>query len=167
MTNAYKTTSVPVSRSQEQIRKLLRDFGARGSQFSEDYDNGIIAIRFAKEMGGFVRTVSVSMKVPEQPQQKRRRTVRYSRGRMVYGKLPEERQEQMVKATYRAFHDWLKAQFVSIDFGIRTFESAFLNDFEITDRNGVVTTLGKAIMPHLIETRPEFLLEEVVEGVTS
>ncbi len=167
MPNNYKTTQVPISRSQEQIRKLLRDFGARGSQFSENFDTGIINIRFAKEVSGMVRTVSVSMQVPEPPKMKRPRRsyVRHGRNGMHSVGMSTEnaRREQMTKATYRAFHDWLKSQFVAVEFGLRTFEDAFLSDFEITTNDGHVTTLGSIIKPQLVETRPEFLLGEVVE----
>lgn len=158
MSNAYRTTQVPIARSQEAIRKLLIHFGARGIQFSEDFETRQINIRFAKEIHQQLRTVSVTMIVPEAPQPKRRRSVRYVRGKMIYGKLPQERQEQMTRAAYRALHDWLKAQFIAVEFGLLAFEDVFLAHFEWTLPNGSVSTIGKMIKPH-IEARSEFLLE--------
>lgn len=150
MTNAYKTTTVPIARSQEAIRKLLINFGVRGIQFSEDFESGDINVRFAKMINDNLRTVSVSMHIPEPPKPKRRT----SRG----SKSASDRKEQMARATYRALHDWLKAQFVAVDYGLLTFEDVFLSHFEWMLESGVMSTIGKIIKPRL-ETRSEFLLE--------
>lgn len=150
MSNAYRTTAVPVARSQEQIRKLLIQFGAAGVQFSENFTSGEINVRFAKDLAGNMRTVSVSMHIPEPPPMKRRTY----RGR---GKSVDDRREQMAKATYRALHDWLKAQFVAVEFGLLSFEDVFLSHFEWMI-DGRPTTVGKLIIPRL-ETRSAFLLE--------
>ena len=83
MTNAYKNTQVPISRSQESIRKLLIGFNVRGVQFSEDFIDKKINVRFAKEVEHSVRTISVSMTIPDPPPSKRKRSVTYRRGRMV------------------------------------------------------------------------------------
>jgi len=165
MSNAYRTTSVPISRSQEAIRKLLINFSVRGIQFSEDFETRNVNIKFAKEVNGNMRTVSVSMTIPEPPKPKRARSVRYSRGKMVYGKLPQERQEQMARATYRALHDWLKSQFVAVEFGLLTFEDVFLSHFEWTLPNGTMSTVGAMIKPHL-ETRHEFMLVSGARSLT-
>lgn len=150
MTNAYKTTTVQTARSQEAIRKLLIAFGVRGVQFSEDFDSGDITVRFAKEINGNLRTVMVSMRIPEPPKPKRNR-----RG----GKSTSDRKEQMARATFRALHDWLKAQFVAVDYGLLTFEDVFLSHFEWILESGEVSTIGKLIKPRL-ETRSSYLLTE-------
>ena len=67
MKNAYKNTQVPISRSQESIRKLLIGFNVRGVQFSEDFIDEKINVRFAKEVEHSVRTISVSMTIPDPP----------------------------------------------------------------------------------------------------
>jgi hypothetical protein len=148
MPSAYKTTQVPVSRSQESIRKLLINFGVRGIQFSEDFNERQVNVRFAKEIGGQMRTVSVTMVIPEAPKVVRKRAVRYVRGKMVYSKTDNERQEQMARATYRALHDWLKSQFVAVEFGLLTFEDVFLSHFEWV-LNGYTTTVGALVKPRL------------------
>lgn len=158
MSNAYRTTQVPIARSQEAIRKLLINFGVRGIQFSEDFETRQINVRFAKEINHQMRTVNITMIVPEAPTPKRKRTVTYRRGKIVYGKLPQERQEQMARATYRALHDWLKAQFVAVEFGLLSFEDVFLSHFEWVLPNGSVKTIGELVKPR-IETRAEFMLE--------
>lgn len=145
---AYQTTKVPIARSQEAIRKLLMNFGVRGIQMSEDFESRQINIRFAKEINRNIRTVNVTMTIPEAPQPKRRRSVSYRSGKMVYGKLQNERQEQMARATYRALHDWLKAQFVAVEYGLLTFEDVFLSHFEWMI-DGRMSTVGELVKPRL------------------
>lgn len=170
MTSAYKNTTVPIARSQESIRKLLINFGVRGVQFSEDFETRNINVKFAKEVNGSIRTVSVSMIIPEPPSARRARSVSFRRGRMVYSKTAADRQEQMARATYRSLHDWLKAQFVAVEFGLLTFEDVFLSHFEWILPNGVVSTVGKVIKPRL-EVSSKFLLDvgaqEVIGEVTN
>lgn len=148
MSNAYRSTQVPVSRSQEAIRKLLINFGVRGIQFSEDFEDRRVNVRFAKEIGKQMRTVNVTMTIPEAPKPVRKRMVSYRGGKMVYSKTQNERQEQMARATYRALHDWLKAQFVAVEFGLLSFEDVFLSHFEWV-LDGQTTTVGALIKPKL------------------
>jgi len=165
MSNAYKNTSVPIARSQEAIRKLLINFGVRGVRFSEDFETRNVNVKFAKEVNQAMRTVSVSMTIPEPPPAKRRaRQGTWRNGRMVYSKTAADKQEQMAKATYRALHDWLKAQFVAVEFGLLTFEDVFLSHFEWILPNGVVSTVGAMVKPRL-ETRSNFLLEGGVQEI--
>jgi hypothetical protein len=148
MTHAYKTTEVPVARSQEAIRKLLIDFGARGVQFYEDFESHQINVRFAKEVNKQLRTVSVTMTVPKPAETVRKRAVRYVRGKMVYGKTASQKQEQNTKATYRALHYWLKSQFEAVEYGLFSFEDVFLSHFEWI-LNGQTTTVGALVKPRL------------------
>jgi len=166
MSNAYKNTSVPIARSQEAIRKLLINFCVRGVQFSEDFETRKVNVKFAKEMNQTMRTVSVSMTIPEPPPAKRSRTRQgtWRNGRMVYSKTAADKQEQMAKATYRALHDWLKAQFVAVEFGLLTFEDVFLSHFEWILPNGAISTVGAIVKPRL-ETRSSFLLDSGVQEI--
>ena len=155
MNNAYRTTVVPVSRSQEAIRQMLIKFGARGVQFSEDFEDGRVNIRFGKMYNGNIRTVSVTMIVPEAPEPKRKGYRRYYHAarKFVDTKTRRDREEQMVRATYRALHDWLKAQFVAIDFGLLSFESVFLSHFEWILEDGQARTTGEMMIPLLNKTK--------------
>jgi|SRR6185369_4193020 len=167
MTNAYKTTQVPVARSQEAIRKLLIDFGARGVQFYEDFNTHQINVRFAKEVNKQLRTVSVTMTVPKPVESTRKRVVRYARGKMVYGKTSADKQEQNTKATYRALHYWLKSQFEAVEYGLFSFEDVFLSHFEwVID--GHTTTVGALVKPrlegNLLTAGTPLDDEDVIEG---
>lgn len=168
MKTSYATTAVPVERSKQAIRDLLIKFGSRGVQFSEDFETGLINVRFAKQVGGIMRTVSVTMKTPEPPAQKRpRRKAWYSRGRTIMPKTEEIRREQMSRATYRALHYWLKSQYEAVQFGLFTFEDAFLSHFEWM-LDGQPTTVGKIILPRLpgsnLLPAPSSMGDDVVEA---
>lgn len=145
---AYATTAVPVERSKESIRQLLIKAGAKGVQFAEQFDTGDINVRFVKEVDGTMRTVSVNLHVPEPEPPKHKRQVRYSQGKISYSKTYEQRKEQMYRATYRAMHYWLKSQFEAVEFGLFSWEDAFLSHFEwvIDGRRG---TVGELIKPQL------------------
>lgn len=164
---AYTTTSVSVEKSKEAIRQLLIHAGARGVQFSEDFEDHLINVKFAKLVEGNLRTVSVSLKVPEPPQQKRQRTRgTHRRGHYIPPKSDRDRFDQMERATYRALHWWLKSQFEAVEFGLLTFEDVFLSHFEWTV-NGKRTTVGALVLPHLSNGSnflPESKREDFLEG---
>jgi hypothetical protein len=172
MSNAYKTTAVSAAKSQEDISKLLRDFGAKRVQFNEEFDNPAINIRFAVERNGTLLTVSVSVKIPEPPDLKKRKShLRHQNDRLVSVKMstPETRKDQARKTTYRVLLEWLKSQFLAIEYKLRTFEEVFMNDFEIRDSQGNWTTVGAAVMPMLMTGRPMLTVtaspdEEIVEA---
>jgi hypothetical protein len=172
--NAYKTTSVPVERSKESIRQLLIKFGARGVQFAEDFSTRQINVRFAKDVdgNGNLKTVSVTMIVPEPPQKKKRGSRRrWNRNTGRYEditKTDDQRSEQMYRATYRALHYWLKSNFEAVEFGLLSFEDVFLSHFEwmVNGRRG---TVGELVKPHLMNglqlaaPKSEVVIGEIVE----
>lgn len=165
---AYQSTTVAVSKSQDGIRKILQTHEVRGVQFSEDFEARNVNVKFAKMIEGNLRTVSVSMVIPEPPvgKRQRKRAVRFLHGRMVYDKTPAEKQEQMARATYRALHYWLKSQFEAVDFGLMSFEDVFLAHFEWMIDGKPVTTSG-IIMPYL--TRPALVapdMEDIIDAET-
>ena len=137
---AYSETAVPVERSKESIRRILVNAGVRGVQFSEDFDDHRINVKFAKSIDGNMRTVSVSLQVPEPEKPKR--------VRRDFRKSDADRWEQMERATYRALHWWLKSQFEAVEFGLLSFEDVFLSHFEWMV-NGRTTTVGAMVLPHL------------------
>jgi len=146
---SYSTTAVPVEKSKQKIRDLLISAGVRGVQFSEDFSTGAINVRFAKEVDGNMRTVSVTMKIPEVPESRRtsyRRWNRYAGRTVSYS--PKNKKEQMERATYRALHYWLKSQFEAVDFGLLRFEDVFLSHFEWIIK-GETRTVGELVLPHL------------------
>lgn len=146
MPNAYQSTQVPVAKSQEAIRKLLMQYGARGVQFYEDFETREINVRFAKEINRQLRTVSVSLKIPGADEGTTRR---WSRTKRTYVYTTQaDRAEQKTRATYRALHYWLKSQFEAVDYGLFSFEDVFLSHFEWMI-DGKTTTVGALVKPKL------------------
>lgn len=137
---AYETTAVPVEKSKEAIRKILIKAGVKGIQFAENFETHEINVRFVKDVEGNMRTVSVTLVVPEPPRPRRNR---YSKS-----VAQEKRQEQSERSTYRALHYWLKSQFEAVDFGLLTFEDIFLSHFEWM-LDGQRTTVGAIVKPRL------------------
>lgn len=161
---AYASTTVAVSKSQDGIRKILQSHDVRGVTFGEDFKDRNVQVRFAKVVEGNLRTVSVSIKIPEMPAKKRKRATRWIRGRMVYDRTPQERQEQMARTTYRALHYWLKSQFEAVDFGLLSFEQVFLSHFEWM-MDGKTVTIGQSLIPIL--SRPALMapnVDEILDG---
>ena len=77
------------------------------------------------------------------------------------------RREQMARATYRALHYWLKSQYEAVQFGLFSFEDAFLSHFEWM-LDGQQTTVGRIILPrlpssNLLPTRTASS-DDVIEG---
>lgn len=157
---AYGNTEVSAYKSQDAIRKILVGHGAKGVQYSENFETREIVVKFAIEVNGNLRTIKVGMTVPQPPQPKRsrRRSYRWVRGKIVYDKLPQEKQEQMMRATYRALHYWLKSNFEAIDFGLMKIEDVFLSHFEWMI-DGKPATVGELIRPYIERPQlnaPEF-----------
>lgn len=121
---------------------LLRKFDVMGVQFSDDFERNTVNVRFGKRYGDAIRTVNVHAQVPE-PEIERRHRGPQSR------KTYDDKREQLTRATYRALHDWLKAQFVSIEFGLSKFEEVFLPYFEWQLPDGSVHTTSELLIPRM------------------
>jgi len=130
MRKAYKQTKVPVSRSQEGIRKILRKYGVVGYQFTDNLEDNTVVLRFVKRVEGTPRTVQIT--------------------------LATENNEQQA---YRALYYWLKSQLEAVDFGLLSFEHVFLAHFEWVLDSGERTTIGDMILPRLAQQDHGRLLE--------
>lgn len=121
----YQGTTVPVSRSQEQIRKLLIESGAQAHQFSEYGAQEMIEISWA-------RVVKVNNEPKLQPL---RIKVSYK------GKKIEQ--------VWRALFYHLKAKLEIVKFGIMSFEEEFLSYFVVRLPDGSRGTIAEALVPSL------------------
>ncbi len=133
---AYEDTGVPAGQSQDQIRVLLRRHEAEGVQFSENWGAGrvgFVFITFRKAADGTKRPVAVRMEVP---------LVADPRD-WVRLKGDERRRDQRVRQMWRALFYYLKSQLEAVEFGLRSFEDAFLAD--------IVTADGRVIGDHIRE----------------
>lgn len=121
---AYETTTVPVERSQGEIRKLLADHGATRFAFGEETDSAGVrwaAVSFAH--GGY----AVRMRVPHKPidDQALRGKARRAHTR-TYEDFERVAIEQEAKRIWRVMSWNLKARLVAVEEGVETFAEAFL-----------------------------------------
>lgn len=121
---AYETTTVPVERSQGEIRKLLGKHGAGRFAFGEERDE--VGQRWASvafTFGGH----SVRMRVPLKLVDEREVKAKYMRSRTKsQDEIRDGMYEQEEKRIWRVLAWNLKARMVAVEEGVETFEEAFL-----------------------------------------
>jgi hypothetical protein len=125
----YDDTSVPVSRSQAQIRDLLKNAGARGVQIEESWEgDGTALVRFLWETKGQVQRIRV--KVAQLTEE-------------LHGtyKTPDQRERQ----AWRGVYLYLKSNLEASSFGFIRFEDVFMSFFESDDGR----TIGEVVIPQL------------------
>ena len=138
----YQDTSVPVERSKEQVRQMLKAAGARGVQLTEAWDDDgqttECHVRFAWPVGenfDAIQQVRLTVK-PLPPEEGARSAWRVS---------PEQRERQ----AWRSLAWYLKAMLDAAEFGLLKFEDVFLSFFE-TDTGA---TIGERVVPMLEQGR--------------
>jgi hypothetical protein len=120
---AYATTTVPVERSQAEIRKLLQDYGATRLAFGEEREGNWrwAAVTFTTEAHGVRLRVPLTL-VNEHDV--RAKAVR------AHIKTVEDIRDEMYKQEERRIWRvlaWnLKARMVAVQEGLESFEQAFL-----------------------------------------
>lgn len=131
----YRGTKVPVSKSQEAIRRLLIENGAQGYQFTEAIAEQIVELKWA-------RGVILNGEKVVQP----------LRIRVSY-------KNRRIESVYRAIFYHLKAKFEVIRFGIMSFEEEFLPYFEARLPDGRTGTIAELMLPDLKRGRLPAMLE--------
>ena len=136
---AYDNTATPVANSQEAIRKILNKYGADGVQFSEDWKQRKIMVRFLYSVGSI--QYSVLFIVPIQDVDATTPT-----GRPRKASQLELLKQQAHRGIWRAVFWAIKSRMEAVEFGIESFQEAFMSHFEIpgTDR-----TIGDMVLPRL------------------
>lgn len=121
---AYESTTVPVEKSQGEIRRLLTDHAASQFAFGEETDSAGVrwaAVSFA-HAGHAVR-----MRVPHKPVDERALRSKVMRAtRRTRDEIEREMAEQEGRRIWRVMAWNLKARLVAVDEGVETFEEAFL-----------------------------------------
>ena len=132
-TKAYAATTVSLASTQEDIRKLLKRYGAKGLQVTEQFDPSVIQLRFQVpvESGEDVGLAFVSMDIPTGEGEARN----------------QKQVEQYRRQAGRALYFYLKTQLEAVDFGLVKLEEAFLAHFEVPGYGG---TVGSRIVPAMV-----------------
>ncbi len=134
---AYDSTSTPVAKSQEDIRWILRKYGADGVQFSEDWNAKRIMVRFLFTVGKIQYSVLFTVPIPAVD-------TRDARGRERRASVVEEFQKRAHRGIWRAVFWAIKSRMEAVEFGIENFQEAFMSHFELPGTN---KTIGDAILP--------------------
>lgn len=137
---AYKDTEVPISRSQEQIQKILKKHGAKRFAFGQDLedDTTYALVRFEHEGLG------IRMRVPlKEP------TLQRIRNRAAQKRKGEERayddlMDAEAQRIWRVIHYNLKARMEAVEEGVEAFAEAFMAH--------VILDNGRTIYESLVET---------------
>ena len=136
---AYQTTSTPVAKSQEDIRRILSRYGADGVQFSEDWKGMSLSIRFLYSIKEIQYSVLFKIPIPKA-------NTESPTGRQRKGTQIEQLQEQLERGIWRAAFWAIKSRMEAVDFGIETFQEAFLSHFEVP---GTDKQIGDILIPRL------------------
>jgi hypothetical protein len=121
---AYATTTVPVEKSQGEVRKLLAAHGASRFAFGEETDSA--GVRWAMVQFGH-RGLMVRMRVPHKPVDERAIRSKTSRARTkTADDFRAELEEQEARRIWRVIAWNLKARLVAVEEGVETFAEAFL-----------------------------------------
>ena len=121
---AYANTSVPVERSQGEIRKLLSKHGAVRFAFGEERDQ--LGERFASVAFTYAAH-NVRLRVPLKLVDEREIAIKARRAHIkTADEIRDGLYEQEEKRIWRVLAWNLKARLVAVEEGVETFEEAFL-----------------------------------------
>jgi hypothetical protein len=133
----FEDTSVTVARSQDQIRKLLRDAGAAGVSFSEEWgDPPAFYVRFLWNLAA-----------PDADSQGVTQAIRLRvnpLGPAYKGVV--KTQEQRERQAWRGIAHYLEGTIKAATFGLIRFEDIFLSFMELEPMG---RTLGEAVLPQI------------------
>lgn len=116
-------TSVPVSRSQQEIIAILKRYDADGFSFGEDHGFGVVAFRARGRMVRFILPLTVDTRIYR----------------------TDNQQAGEVRRRWRALTMAIKSKLEVVESGIATFEDEFLANLMLP--NG--ETVGEYLAPQL------------------
>jgi hypothetical protein len=135
----YESTEVSVERSKDQIRRMLREAGALGVQFDEEWgENPICRVRFAWPLGNVQQRVRLEVKpLPS------------SAG--GYRKGPRVTEQQRERQAWRGISHYLEGTLKAATFGLIRFEDIFLAHMEVSAAD--TRRIGDVVIPALEQGR--------------
>jgi hypothetical protein len=132
----FEDTGVSVERSKDQIRRFLREAGALGVQFDEEWgDEPICRVRFVWPISdAHKQTVRLEVSpLPPNPG--------------GYGKGPKVTVEQRERQAWRGLAHYLEGTIKAAAFGLIRFEDIFLSFMEVGD--GDARRIGDVVIPQM------------------
>ncbi|HEV2231660.1 MAG TPA: hypothetical protein VGV64_07765 [Thermoplasmata archaeon] len=140
-----------MDRSKEQISKLLREYGAEGISWSENFQSGELQLRFVVSRGeGSPPTM---YRITPAAFKEKHSTYDPVKGRHVTVEAPNW------PRAMRLLHAWLKTKLESIAYGLTEVEEEFLAQRVIRDSAGNEATVGELVLPAIEEGGGRLSLE--------
>lgn len=128
---SYYNTTVPIYKSQNEIRTILQKFNLKGIRFTDMSDYGILEFILEKD------TKEMAF-------------------RFQY-KLPNN--EKYKRQIYRCLFYYLKNRFMAVEFGIKTVEDEFFQELLLKLPDGSIKTIKEIVSNQLDTLQYESKLE--------
>jgi len=136
-------TSVAVSKSRGEIDKLLRNWSAKGIQWSDDFEHDLVSLRFIWVFEGIDYMARFSIALPSHGELNKeaydRRTGQFSKRKM------DRLMDMRGRAEHRLLLLWFKAAVNAVAAGIVSAETIFLPFMEGKDGQ----TVAEIAIPRL------------------
>lgn len=147
---AYDGTSVSIGRSREQIDALLRDWGVSGVQWEDDFEEGLVNLRFRWDNDG--TQYVARYQIPLADDEKLIEQAIDGRSGKPSEKKLERLKAERGKREHRLLAAFLKNVFESVEEGIIVAEAVFLPWIEDSEGVTVYERLGGDVMKQLGST---------------
>jgi hypothetical protein len=138
-------TSVPVAKSRGEIDRLLREWGAKGIQWSDDFEHDTSVLRFVWRFEDLDYLARFTVRLPGRAELEEH-AIDGRTGRVSERKL-EALLDARGKREHRLLLLWLKAALNAVEAGLVTAETLFLPFLEGRDGQ----TVGEIAVPRLTE----------------
>jgi hypothetical protein len=126
----YAGSKVDAYKTKAQIDKLLKDYGCEGAQWTENFAENIMELRFLVEIEFNGRKQKLGIKLTPPLFKEKRRTWDVAKGRHVTEELPN------LSQSMRVMYHYLKAKLAAVAWGVRPFEEEFLSDVIVNTEYG-------------------------------
>lgn len=142
-----QNTSTPIARSRGEIDKLLRDWGAKSIQWTDEFEEDRCTLRFMWKHDNIEYLARISVDLPGRDQLEKQ-AWHGGLKRIHEGKL-KKLMDQRGKQEHRLLLLWIKAALNAVEAGIVSAEAIFLPFFE--DQQG--NTVAEIAVPKLSQLR--------------
>jgi hypothetical protein len=151
-------TSVPVAKSRGEIDKILREWGAQGVQWTDDWARDLVQLRFLWTAGGSQYLARFDVQLPKHAEVQAAHPNAPARAQTIL--------EQGQRSAHRVLALWLKAAFNAVAAGIVDAETIFLPFLQGQD-GATVAQVALPRLPKLLAGGANLLLPakgEVLRG---
>jgi hypothetical protein len=156
--SAYADTRVPPAQSKAEITDLLDKQGVTTYAWITKDGDDVLVFEWTVKRGDVEKTLAFEFRPPKIMQEK---------------KVWSDTESKLVKTTvlnkavaYRLLFNYLKNKLVAVQQGYVTLETEFMAQIKISGPRGESTTLGKELVPLMIDRRLENALTYTPETDT-